>query len=146
MESSGTRWVTDLLSKHPRVTEAVHTSIPEYLMCHDIKTRWPDLTGADAVVWMLRYEPFRLMSVERAGYNKDRPIEFLQPYLYENCARLYRTITSPVHFVSYSGLLGPLGPLVFENLLRALTLDPAVWPVEIFKPADGNAQYLSGQD
>ena len=144
LESSGTKWMTNLLSLHPRVSEAIHTSIPEYLMCHEIKTRWPKLTGADYVVWMLRYEPFRLRSIKRLEYDLDRDPQFVPPALYENCARLYRNSESPVIMVSYEGMVGPCGLTVFQDVLARMKIDISMMPPGFWHPEDANAKYVSG--
>jgi hypothetical protein len=145
LEFSGTKWVTGMLLRHPQVQEVVHTSIPEFLEKHvDMKTRWPDLTGADYVVWVLRYEPFRLCSTLAADYNADRRPEFLPPNLYDHCRVLYETAGCPVVMVSYEGLVGPLGRLVFENALVQMALDPRKMPDGVFVARDGNAKYVKG--
>lgn len=139
LESSGTKWVTELLGRHPGVREVIHTSIPEYLMRHvDIKTRWPELNGADHVVWMFRDETCRLASVKRLEYDADRSPEFVPPQLYANCSRLYRGIRSPITLISYEGLVGPVGKLVFDYLLVQMRLDPQAFPWETFDPKDAN--------
>lgn len=142
LESSGTKWMTDLLRKHPDAGDVVHTSIPEFLMCHDIKTRWPDFSGADFVVWMWRYEKFRLCSIQRLGYNQDRSDDFMPPKLYENCERLYRSIACPVVMVPYAGLIGPCGRLVFLHTLRQIGLPEERFPWSAFCSKDENAKYI----
>lgn len=141
LESSGTKWITGLLGLHPRVSEVIHTSIPEYLMIHDTKTRWPNLCGADFVVWMLRYEPFRLKSIARLEYDRDRDPQFIPPDLYRACTRLYFEADSPVIMVSYEGLVGPCGELVFSDLLNRLGLGIEKMPAGFWKPEDANAKY-----
>jgi len=144
LESSGTKWMTQMLSKHPDVTEVAHTSIPEYLMIHPIKTRWPDLTGADFVVWMLRYEPFRLKSILTLDYDAGRDLEFLPPNLYEHCRRLFLGAGCPIVMVSYEGLIGPIGQLVFENACAQMGLIPDKMPEGFFVSKDANEKYVVG--
>ena len=90
---------------------------------------------------MLRYEPFRLRSVRERNYDEGRAPEFLPPELYKHCARLYRRVNNRVIFTSYSGMLGPLGPLVFHDLLTRLGLIPKRFPRGRFLPFDGNQKY-----
>lgn len=137
--------MTQLLRCHPDVVESRHTSIPEMLMAHTGGTRWPRLAGADRVVWMLRYEPFRLQALKRVNYNLDRPKGFLPPQLYEEARRLYSEIRTarPTVLVSYEGMVGPLGNMVFCNALEQLGL--AVWkmPTGYWAPEDANVTHFS---
>lgn len=142
MESSGTKWMTELLRAHPDVEHVMHTSIPEKPMP---ETGFPDLNALDAVVWMVRYEPFRLKSVEMRGYNEGREEKFLPPQLYEECQRLMLTLEKPVHFVGYESLIGPLGWNVFLDLLKRIGLQPSMFPGGRFDPNDSNLSYYSTQ-
>jgi hypothetical protein len=146
LECSGTKWMTELLGKHPDVSEVVHTSIPEYLMCHSVRTRWPTFRRMGRVVWMIRYEPFRLQAVERAGYNAGRAQGFLPPDLYRECVRIYESIrnTKPPVMVSYAGLVSPYGELVFRNVLDQLSLSHKKMPVGFWNPTDANQKYSTG--
>ncbi len=143
LESSGTKWMTRLLRLHPAVRESVHTSLPECLMIHECGTRWPDLTGAHAVVWMLRYEPIRLESTRRLNYDDGRSIRFVPPWLYRNCVRIRKSIRCPVVFASYEGLVGPLGRMVFYDVLLRLRLNPRLMPDGFWNPEDANEKYLA---
>lgn len=138
LECSGTKWMTELLKSHPRVRRVVHTSIPEF---SDSRCRFPDLTEADAIVWMIRYEPFRLRSVEARGYDNGRALNYIPPELYaaaKSCYLEYRKIVC----VSYEGLVGPLGTMVLKNLFEQLGLCPFCYPMRVFNPKDENAKYL----
>lgn len=142
LESSGTKWMTKIIGSHPDVREAIHTSIPENLMCHPGGTKWPELRGASFVVWVMRYERFRLLSIERLKYNDGRPEEFLPPNLYQKCEQLYDSITCPVIFVQYGSLVGPLGRLVLKSMFKRMGLRYERLPVGSFDPVDENAKYL----
>lgn len=138
LECSGTKWMSALLKRHPAVTEVVHTSLPEN---PGNDTRYPDLSGADAVVCLTRYEPFRLKSAVEAGYQTGRHMEFIPPELYVKAGELI-SVAANVHFASYEALVGPLGYLCFQDLLRRLKLPDADFPRALFNPIDGNAKYL----
>ena len=141
LECSGTKWMTEVLSKHPEIQRVVHTSIPEYLTIEHGFTRWPKLSGANYVVWMVRYEPFRLLSVERNKYNAGRSEEFLPPQLYAKAGELFRSVSSIVRAVSYEGLVGPFGASVFRDLLLRLRVSPELG----FDPVDANLKYLKNR-
>ena len=140
LECSGTKWMTEMLQRHPEIRRAVHTSIPEYLTVEHGFTRWPDLTGANRVVWVIRYEPFRLKAVERNRYNAGRAPEFLPPKLYKKAEGLFQSVASIAQVVSYEGLVGPFGQLVFRDLLLRMRIRPEC----PFDPKDANRKYLAG--
>lgn len=136
LERSGTRWMTALLALHPDVSESVHTSIPQEYMPD---THFPDLSNCDSVVWMIRYEPFRLLSMNNVDFNVNRPERFLPPQLYSEATSL---LSNKVVFASYESLLSPFGLPYFLSILKQLHLDPALFPTEMFTPKDGNEKYL----
>lgn len=138
LESSGTKWLTELLRAHPDVDLVLHTSIPEKPMP---ETGYPELNALDAIVWIVRYEPFRLLSVEKHGHNLGRPERFMPPGLYLECLRLIRTASKPFHFVGYESLVGPCGYSVFTDLLRRIGLNESRFPESAFNPRNGNAAY-----
>lgn len=140
LECSGTKWVTTLLSKHPNVEEVFHRSIPEFGMPD---TRWPDLNGADAIVWVIRYEQFRLISLARMGYAIGRTREFAIPAVYFQCHRVYFERHNQIQFVSYESLVGPLGILVWCDLLNRIGLSSDSYPAFLFDSKDGNEKYLN---
>lgn len=143
LERSGTRWLTSLLARHPSRPTVIHTSIPE---CYMPRTRWPDFSGADAVVCIIRYEPFRLRSMEAVDFNRGRPQEFLPPTLYERVANMpfgRSQVITPFLYVGYESLLSPMGLVVFRKLLLDLGLDPITYANEDFDPVDANEKYLS---
>lgn len=119
--------------------EVVHTSLPEN---PGNDTRYPDLSGADAVVCLTRYEPFRLKSAAAAGYQAGRHMEFIPPELYVKAAELISAAGVSVQFANYEALIGPLGYLCFQDLLRRVKLPDADFPRPLFNPIDGNAKYL----
>lgn len=139
LECSGTKWMCELIKNHPQVKTAIHTSIPEF---PESRTRWPELDGADAVVWMIRYEAFRLQSVARNGYDSGRHTDYLPPTLYSTAASILDSDRRTV-IVPYEGLTGPLGKVVFKTVLRDLGLCPFCYPMNVFKPTDGNEKYLT---
>lgn len=140
LECSGTKWMTELLNQHPGVSHCTHTSIPEFA-CGS--TRLPELLSADAVVWMVRYEPFRLQSLAIHGFDVGRPVKYTGESLYLLAISLYKIKSNPkMVFVSYEGLIGPLGQIVFKNALTQLGLCPFCYPMDKFMPRDENAKYI----
>lgn len=137
LESSGTRWMCGLLALHPGVKEVVHTSIPEN---RAPETRFPDLSGT--VVWMLRDETCRARSVAGLGYEEGRDPHYLGAAVTDWAAAQARFCCP--FFVSYEGLVGPLGLEVLRDVLRRLGLNPAEFPEEFFEPEDGNLKYMGG--
>lgn len=135
LERSGTRWMTSLLSLLPNVT-AVHTSIPEEYWPD---TRFPNLSS-DHILWMIRYEPFRLLSMNTVDFNDGRPQQFLPPNLYSHALKLARS--QHVIFASYEALLSPLGLHYFLSLLKQLDLDPTKFHRHHFNPQDANLKYF----
>lgn len=139
LECSGTKWMCELLKNHPGVASATHASIPEF---PESRTRLPELNGADAVVWIIRYEPFRLQSVAKHGYDSGREADYLPPNLYSLADHLLDSERRTV-MVSYEGLIGPLGKVVFKTALRQLGLCPFCYPMSVFHPTDENLKYLT---
>lgn len=140
LECSGTKWMTELLSHHPSIRSAIHTSIPENRMPD---SRWPDLDGVDRIVWMLRYEPIRLASVARNTYDEDRPLEFLPPSLYDKVFQLYQSFPNRPVLVSYEGLVSPYGKMVFRHTLFELGLSPILYDWDKFNPLDANRKHFT---
>jgi len=142
LESSGTQWMTAILKSHPQAGEVLHASFPEH---GRENTRWPDISGADKIAWMIRYEPIRLKSVIQRGYHIDRANVFLPPYLYHHVMAIYMERPEAFVLVSYEGMVGPIGKMVLDHALRQLGLDPNLLPGGAFNPSDENIKYLSGE-
>lgn len=139
-ESSGTKWIAGILRQHPDVESVQHTSVPEFFMPD---TKYPELNDCDAVVWMVRYEPFRLESAERQGYNCGRGLAFLPPELYSQAISMIAGSVRPIIFIGYESLVGPLGKIILNDAIKRLGLEAERLPEQAFVVIDGNAKYLA---
>lgn len=139
LEGSGTNWMSGLLRLHPEVSSVIHTSLPEH---GGENTRWPDLTGSDRIVWMLRYEPFRLKSVNIRGYECGRNPRFVPPELYSQCSRIYKECQVPIVFGHYEALVGPIRSVVFNNMLKQLGLGELDGCEQLLNAVDANRKYM----
>lgn len=139
LESSGTRWMTELLDRHPHIDEVIHTSIPEH---PGEFTRWPDLTGANFIVWMVRSESVRRLSLERLRYDDDRAAEFRGDAACRKAVEMFEAQPVQPVVVSYEELVGPFGHIALRDLFWQLCLSVSDLPEGAFKPVDGNAKYL----
>lgn len=126
------------MRQHPDIESVVHTSVPQFFMPD---TEYPNLRDCDAVIWVVRYEPIRLESIKRYGYEAGRTPLFRPPFLYSAAITLILT-SRQVVFISYESLISPLGRMVLDDAFRRLGLNPERLNEAAFVPEDANAKYL----
>lgn len=137
-ESSGTRWVTSLISFHPDVGRVFHHSFPE----GKPKGRhWPDLRKYRCpVVVCVRDRTATTMSQQSLGWEQWDPPACWRQALDRIEDQLVGW-PAPIAVVGYESLIG-LPRLVFRQTLEHIGLDADCYEYERIDPQDGNAKYF----